>query len=177
MHPAGWYPSPTETNLLRYWNGAAWTSYTQPRTGNPGDPIYPPGSYPQPVQAVAATSPAVSVLVSFFLPGVGSMINGNVGTGIAILALWLISFPLVFVLDGFVTGIVCLRVGPRRRLPKRATLERTPRDYLVAPQRQRRARRTSASWGEVVPARRQAPALKPTTAVHVTDDDGWNTIG
>ena len=111
VHPAGWYPSPTETNLLRYWNGAAWTSYTQQRAGNPGGPVYPPGSYPQPVQAVAAKSPAVSVLVSLFIPGVGSIINGNVGTGIAILALWLISFPLMFFVVGFVTVSVAFVWG------------------------------------------------------------------
>ena len=35
--------------------------------------------------------------------GVGSMINGNVGTGIAILALWLVSIPLMFFVVGFVT--------------------------------------------------------------------------
>ena len=35
--------------------------------------------------------------------GAGSMINGNVGTGIAILALWLISIPLMFFVVGFVT--------------------------------------------------------------------------
>lgn len=111
VHPAGWYPSPTETHLLRYWNGSAWTSYTQPRTDAPAGPVYPPGVYPQPMQPVVAKNPAVSLLVSFFLPGVGSMINGNVGTGIAILALWLISFPLMFVLVGFVTVIVAFVWG------------------------------------------------------------------
>ena len=65
--------------------------------------------------------PAISMLVSFFLPGVGSMINGDVGTGVAILLLWLVSFPLMFFFIGFVTvfaafiwGLVDAYQGARR---------------------------------------------------------------
>lgn len=45
--------------------------------------------------------------MSFFLltPGVGSMINGDVGTGITILVIWLSSFPLMVVFIGFFTLI------------------------------------------------------------------------
>lgn len=120
-HPPGWYPSPTETHLLRYWDGNAWTSYTQPRVPNTPGAIYPPGAYPQPFTPVVAKNPAVSLIVSFFLPGVGSMINGDVAKGIAILALWLISIPLLFVFIGFVTltvafiwGLVDAYQGARR---------------------------------------------------------------
>jgi TM2 domain-containing membrane protein YozV len=69
-------------------------------------PAYPIG---QPV--VAPKNPAVSLIVSFFLPGVGSMINGDVGTGVIILIIWLISFPLMFVFIGFLTVVVAFVWG------------------------------------------------------------------
>ena len=59
-----------------------------------------PGWGQQPMQ-VAPKNPAVSLLISFFIPGVGSMVNGDVGKGILILLGYLISFPLVFILIGF----------------------------------------------------------------------------
>ncbi len=116
MHPAGWFVDPSDARQLRYWDGQTWTTYTQPRVpGAPipgGPPQYPGYAYPtMPPVAVAAKNPAVSMLVSFFLPGVGSMINGDVGTGIAILALWLVSFPLMFVFVGFLTVIVAFVWG------------------------------------------------------------------
>jgi TM2 domain-containing membrane protein YozV len=126
MHPAGWFVDPSDARQLRYWDGQSWTGYTQPRT--PGAPVpggtpYPGGyGYPAgPPMAVAAKNPAVSLLVSFFIPGVGSMINGDTGTGIVILVIWLISFPLMFVFIGFFTligafiwGLVDAYQGARR---------------------------------------------------------------
>ena len=54
-----------------------------------------------PNQAVIVPkNPAISLLVSFFLPGVGSMINGDVGVGIGILALFLVGITLAVVLIG-----------------------------------------------------------------------------
>jgi TM2 domain-containing membrane protein YozV len=49
---------------------------------------------------VAPKSPAVSLIVSFFVPGVGSMINGDVGTGVAILVLYIIGIALAVFLIG-----------------------------------------------------------------------------
>jgi TM2 domain-containing membrane protein YozV len=49
---------------------------------------------------VAARSGALGLIVSFFLPGVGSMINGSVGTGVAILVGFAISWILSFVFIG-----------------------------------------------------------------------------
>lgn len=49
---------------------------------------------------VAPKNPAVSLIVSFFIPGVGSMINGDVGTGVAILILYIVGVALAFVLVG-----------------------------------------------------------------------------
>jgi TM2 domain-containing membrane protein YozV len=49
---------------------------------------------------VAPKNPAVSLIVSFFIPGVGSMINGDVGTGVAILVLYIVGIALAIVLIG-----------------------------------------------------------------------------
>jgi TM2 domain-containing membrane protein YozV len=116
MHPEGWFVDPGDARQLRYWDGRTWTAFTQPRVPGPpqpvGPPQYPGYSYPATSpMIVAPKNPAVSMLVSFFLPGVGSMINGDVGTGIAILALWLVSFLLMFVFVGFFTVVVAFVWG------------------------------------------------------------------
>lgn len=72
----------------------------------PGAYYPPPGFVPgyAPMQ-IAPKSGAVALIVSFFLPGVGSMMNGETGKGIGILFGWiigvvtswlLIGLPLVF---------------------------------------------------------------------------------
>jgi TM2 domain-containing membrane protein YozV len=53
----------------------------------------------QPVM-VAPKSPAVSVLLSIFIPGLGSMVNGNARTGVTILILNIIGWMLAIVLIG-----------------------------------------------------------------------------
>jgi TM2 domain-containing membrane protein YozV len=49
---------------------------------------------------VAPKNPAVSLIVSFFIPGVGSMINGDIGTGVAILVLYIVGIGLAVFLIG-----------------------------------------------------------------------------
>jgi TM2 domain-containing membrane protein YozV len=49
---------------------------------------------------VAPKSPAVSVLLSVFIPGLGSMVNDNVGVGVAILVLNIIGWILAILLIG-----------------------------------------------------------------------------
>jgi TM2 domain-containing membrane protein YozV len=61
--------------------------------------FYPPMQYP-PAYQVAPKNPAISLLVSFFVPGVGSMINGDVGKGVVILVGYIVSVFLVIVLIG-----------------------------------------------------------------------------
>ena len=49
---------------------------------------------------VAPKNPALSVLLSVFIPGLGSMVNDNVGVGVAILVLNIIGWILAVVLIG-----------------------------------------------------------------------------
>lgn len=53
-----------------------------------------------PRMTVAPKSPAVSVLLSVFIPGLGSIVNGNTGVGVAILVLNIIGLMLSLVLIG-----------------------------------------------------------------------------
>jgi TM2 domain-containing membrane protein YozV len=78
-------------------------SYQQPPTQPYGQPPMMPG-YGQPM-AVSPKNPAVSLIVSLILPGVGTIINGETGKGVAILvgyfAALFIGFLLLIVLIGF----------------------------------------------------------------------------
>lgn len=58
-------------------------------------------------QTVAPKSPAVSVLISVFIPGLGSIINGNTATGVTILVLDIIAafFSLFLIGIPFAIGI------------------------------------------------------------------------
>ena len=84
------------------WDGHQWVPNTTELAG---------GGYMVPAQpgalVVAPKNPAVSLIVSFFLPGVGSMINGDTNRGILILALYLVSALAIIVLIGipFAIGI------------------------------------------------------------------------
>jgi TM2 domain-containing membrane protein YozV len=94
------------------WNGAAWVPnpsaaplmpipYAAPASAQYAPVAYPTGGG----YVVAPKNPAVSLIVSLFLPGVGSMINGDVGIGITILVLWLLAFFLDFTIFGLIVGI------------------------------------------------------------------------
>jgi TM2 domain-containing membrane protein YozV len=60
--------------------------------------------YP-PVQQVAPKNPAIALLAAFFIPGLGSMMNGQVGKGVGILIGYVVSWFLTIILIGFV-GLV-----------------------------------------------------------------------
>ena len=89
---------------LWVWNGTAWVA-------NPAAPRamqvqYSPMAYPTAGgYVVAPKNPAVSLIVSFFLPGVGSMINGDVGIGVTILLLWLLAIGLDVTVIGLILGV------------------------------------------------------------------------
>ena len=123
--PAGWYPHGAGQ---RYWDGQRWTQHTAPNTvigpttgPAPGLPPSSPYASPQdqtlvaspgagyayPPVAVAAKSPGLSLLASFFIPGLGSMINGEVSKGVLILIGYVVSWFLTIILIG-IPGLVAV---------------------------------------------------------------------
>ncbi len=84
------------------WDGRQWVPNATPAAVTTGYavPVGQPGA-----MMVAPKNPAVSLIVSFFIPGVGSMINGDAGTGIAILVLYIIGWVLVIGLIGIPLAI------------------------------------------------------------------------
>lgn len=59
------------------------------------------GAQGQPGQMVIAPrNPAVALIASFFIPGLGSMINDRVGIGIAILGIYILGLILSVILIG-----------------------------------------------------------------------------
>lgn len=89
---AGWYPQPDGSQ--RYWDGGAWTAHQTP------GPVVPAVAPVPPAYGVVAKNPALMLLASFFVPGLGTLINGETGKGIGILVGYFISFVLAFVLIG-----------------------------------------------------------------------------
>lgn len=79
-------------------------NYAQPGPGQPNSyNPYGAGFYGNPYAMVPTAprkEPVLSLLVSFFLPGVGSMINGDVGRGVGILILYGVGLLLSVVLVG-----------------------------------------------------------------------------
>ena len=65
-------------------------------------PLYEQEMY---TMTVAPKSPAVSVLLSIFIPGLGSMLNDNVGVGVAILILNIVGWILAVALIGIPLAI------------------------------------------------------------------------
>jgi TM2 domain-containing membrane protein YozV len=96
------------------WNspGAA-PAYQQPPAGQayqqPGgyppaqyQQPYPPGYAAPPVMQVVPKNAGIALLISFFLPGVGSIYAGKTTTGVIILIGAIISWVLTIVIIGFV---------------------------------------------------------------------------
>jgi len=76
---------------------------------------------PPTVMTVAPKNPAVHLLVSVFFPGVGTMMNGRVGKGLAILVgyfvcwlLFLLVFPLLIAFGIWVYGLVDAYQGAKK---------------------------------------------------------------
>jgi TM2 domain-containing membrane protein YozV len=81
-----------------WWDGRQWL----PNAPTPqATPAYMVATGQPGMMVVAPKNPAVSLIVSFFLPGVGSMINGDVGTGVAILLLYIVGWATTIFLVGF----------------------------------------------------------------------------
>jgi hypothetical protein len=73
--------------------------------GQPPPPLpapYATAGQPQPSYHVQPRSAALAVIASLFIPGLGSMINGKVGKGIAILISSIVAGILCLVIIGFI---------------------------------------------------------------------------
>lgn len=89
-------------------------AYQQPQYGQPPQGQgYPPAVYQQPsfppgpggygtppVMQVMPKNPAIALLISFFIPGVGSMYAGKTNTGVIILVCYIVALGLSFLLIG-----------------------------------------------------------------------------
>ena len=74
------------------WDGRQWVPNAMVAA-----PAYPVA----PGVVVAPKNPAISLLISFFIPGVGSMVNGDTQTGVIILVIWIVGIVTSFFLIGF----------------------------------------------------------------------------
>jgi len=77
------------------WDGRQWVPNTPVLAGAAYVVPAPPGA-----MVVAPKNPAISLIVSFFLPGVGSMINGDSSRGILILVLYVVGVLSAVLLIG-----------------------------------------------------------------------------
>ncbi|WP_338751557.1 hypothetical protein [Janibacter alittae] len=122
-HPPGWYDHEGER---RYWDGQQWTHSTSVPPGPaPGAPpqgqVMPygqqsgSGGQPPPfapgVMPAARKEPALSLLASFFIPGLGEMINGDVGIGVAFLSAYVGGWVLVVCLGWILIGFIGLPIA------------------------------------------------------------------
>ncbi len=111
-HAPGWYDHEGER---RYWDGQQWTHATSvPQI--PPPPPYGRGGYagqapPFAPMAVPRKEPALSLLASFFVPGVGQMINGDTGPGLAFLSAYLGGLVAVICLGWILIGFIGLPVA------------------------------------------------------------------
>lgn len=130
-HAPGWYEHAGER---RYWDGSRWTHSTSmpsaPVAPPPGEVVAPyippaqgygapaPGYGPPPGGPYGAPypggppparkEPGIALLVSFFIPGVGSMINGDVGAGVGFLGAYGFGLVLIVCLGWLLIGLIGL---------------------------------------------------------------------
>ncbi len=100
--PAGWYAD--GHGGQRYWDGRAWTSHAAPAPGAAMVPAahgYGVTPYAQQM-TVAPKSPALAALATFFIVGLGQLLNGEVGKGIMFFCAAFVSGLLCLVLIGFI---------------------------------------------------------------------------
>lgn len=98
------------------WNAPGAQAYQQhesggqayPPQGQNGYPVapyqqpYPPGYGAPSAMQVAPKNPGIALLISFFIPGVGSLYASKTNTGLIILIGYIISWVLTIVIVGFV---------------------------------------------------------------------------
>lgn len=125
-HAPGWYEHDGER---RYWDGTQWTHATSiPSTPEPPGiapaqysgavaPYAPPpqqhGYHAPPPGVVmpGRKEPGIALLLSFFIPGLGSMINGDVGAGVGFLGLYVLGLVLIVCLGWILIGFIGLPIS------------------------------------------------------------------
>ena len=101
----GAYPGPPQGGYGGYQvpPQGGYGGYQVPPQGGYGYPAQPTGGYVPPAYGqpmMPRKEPVLSLIVSFFLPGVGTMINGEVGKGVGILVGYLVGVLFSFFLIG-----------------------------------------------------------------------------
>ena len=110
LPPAGWFTDPENPLVQRWWDGAAWSDFRQPVPLPAPTPPQPeliaaapvptpaPGTFASPSRTeyrqgqptVKPKSPALALIVSFFITGAGLILIGQVAKGVIFLvAQWL----------------------------------------------------------------------------------------
>jgi TM2 domain-containing membrane protein YozV len=98
-----------QSNVPAPYAAAPYAPPPGPATGG-GYPAPPPYAQGIPLQGgqpmIVPKNPALGVILSFFLPGLGSIVNGSVGLGVAIMACYFVAWLFTLVLIGipFVIG-------------------------------------------------------------------------
>lgn len=107
------YPVPHQPNYPVPHQQAYPPQPGYPQQGYQQQPGYPQQQmYPQqygmgyPHQQVSPKNPGLALLASFFIPGLGSLINGSVAIGIIIMIAYFVSWLLIFVIIGIPMLIV-----------------------------------------------------------------------
>lgn len=96
---SGWYPQPDGSQ--RYWDGSAWMPHQAAAPLPAPVPVYAaPGGY-----QVTPKSAPLSLLVPFFVPGLGPIINGETGKGVGILVGYGVGLVLSLILIGIPIAI------------------------------------------------------------------------
>lgn len=95
-------PPPPRYGQAQYREQPQYGNY-QPPPPTSGLPAMYGQGQPRPYYQVAPRSPALGVLASFFIPGLGSMINGRGGKGALILILNIVGWlTVIFIVGWFI---------------------------------------------------------------------------
>lgn len=78
----------------------------QPPSAWPPQSAAPPAYYAYPPRPPARKEPAIAVLISFFIPGVGHLYAGDTNTGVLLLAIYLGILIFDFILAFTIIGIL-----------------------------------------------------------------------
>jgi Protein of unknown function (DUF2510) len=115
LPPAGWFTDPENPLVQRWWDGAAWSDFRQPfpqpapppahieqavaaPVANPAPEAFASSSrteYRQGQRTVKPKSPALALIVSFFITGAGLILIGEVAKGVIFLIGQILSIGLL----------------------------------------------------------------------------------